>query len=1083
MNRGSHALNLAVFSMMTVAFSTSAATAQPAVVSLAGSWTFSMAGPAAAQTQGALPTIELTDTIDLPGTTETRNKGPLNKEAGWTGQLTRVRKFEGTAWYEREIAVPENWRDKRITLLLERTKYTQVWLDGKPVGSQSILGTPQDYVLDGLTPGTHRLTIAVDNKRELLPGDNHQTSDNSQGNWNGIIGRIELRATDRVWIDDVQTYPDVPRRTVKVRARLQNVTGKSGSGNLELRATGKGVTGTPVTQAVQWNEKDGAAEIEIPLGDTAALWSEFDPAVHELVVRLTGDGVSDERKLAFGLRDFAVNGTQFTLNGKPTFLRGKHDGCVFPLTGHPPMDVEGWMAYYRTLKEWGINHVRCHSWIPPEAAFVAADRMGFFLQPELPFWGDYNDKTRAILQPEAEALLRHYGNHPSFVMLTLGNETRGSREIMASMVDGLRQRDPRHLYAQGSNAYMWDPQLQKGDNFLATARAKASSQGKSLNVRGSHTTGDTANGHIQIGPANTMTDYAQAIKGINGPVIGHEVGQWTVYPDFKEIAKYTGVTRANNLEHFRKRLQAAGMIDQAEDFLRATGALSALLYREEIETALRTPGFGGFQLLDLQDFPGQGTALVGMLNAFMESKNVVPAETWRQFCGPVVLLARFPKYTWTSGETFEADIQAAHYGEADLTGAALAWALKSADGSTLASGKLPGVDVAQGGVRPIGRLSVPLTTGATPAQVKLELQIEGTEHRTSYPLWVYPAAVAEPAGGVKMARTLDADARQTLAGGGRVLLVTDGQQPLARTVGGSFTTDFWCWPMFHNKPGTMGLLMDPKHPALASFPTEFHSNWQWFYLTRDAQPLVLNKAPAGYRPIVQTIDNLDRVYKLGLVFELKVGPGKLLVCATDLIAMKDRPEARQLLSSLQAYAASDQFDPKAQMSEADIRELLRATVPLTGTATASTQDRAWPGFQAQRAFDVNDDTLWRAAGARRRAGNFGEQTTGPGGERQAATQNTSATWWQVVFEKPQNLHAIEVLWEHDRPGYQYVVEGQGDGDTWRPLKDQPANAFTGGRHAFELNADGVRALRIRIIATPDNAPAGIREVRFFERDR
>ena len=130
-------------------------------------------------------------------------------------------------------------------------------------------------------------------------------------------------------------------------------------------------------------------------------------------------------------------------------------------------------------------------------------------------------------------------------------------------------------------------------------------------IRGSYAAVDTPLGHIQVGPPGTDKDYTREIKGVAVPVVSHEIGEYQVYPDYREIDKYTGVVRARNFEIFRDRLKQNGMLDQADDFFRASGALAVLCYREDIEAALRTRGFGGFQLLDLQDFSGQGTALVG----------------------------------------------------------------------------------------------------------------------------------------------------------------------------------------------------------------------------------------------------------------------------------------------------------------------------------------------------------------------------------------------------------------------------------------------------------------------------------------
>ncbi|HEX8465921.1 MAG TPA: hypothetical protein VF627_15010, partial [Abditibacterium sp.] len=871
----------------------------------------------------------------LPGTTETNKKGTV-RGPGWTGQLTRVYKFEGPAYYQREITVPANWANKRVSLYLERTKPTQVWIDGRALGENVLLTAPHEYTVGNLTPGTHRLTVLVDNSVIPIPGDMHQLSDNTQGNWNGILGKIELRATDAVWLEDVQLYPDAATKTVRVRAKIGNASGQSGSGTVSVSAKGNGVSGATRRVPISWNAGESTAQFDVPLGTRAALWSEWKPNLHEMTLQLRGAGVQDERKVSFGLRRFTSGPQGFAINGRPTFLRGKHDAAVFPLTGHPPMDVAGWRRYLQVCKDFGINHLRFHTNTPPEAAFTAADEMGVYLQPEIPFWGDFTEDIKTRVKPEGEAIMRAFGNHPSFVMFALGNENRNSREIMGSLVTELRALDPRHLYAQGSNNFAWDPQLMPTDDFLVSARVKNSPQSPSRNVRGSHATVDAADGHVQVGPANTLKDYSEAISGLAKPAISHETGQYTTFPDFKEIPKYTGVMRAHNLEIFRKKLVDAGMIDQVDDFALASDVLSMLCYREEIETALRTPRMGGFDLLDLQDFPGQGTALVGMVNALLEPKPGISAAQFRQFCAPTVLLARFPKYGWTNNETLTATLQVAHYGEADLPRARLSWTLRDAAGKVVRSGKMPRLNVMQGGVRELGLLSLPLAGLQTPSQLKLELALDGTAIKTSYPLWIYGSQNAPVAPqNVAVAKSFDADTRARLARGERVFLVLDGQKQLAHTVGGGFATDFWNFPMFHNKPGTMGLLTDPKTPALASFPTEMHSNWQWFDIAFRAQPLVLDATPQGYRPIVQVIDNMERNHRLGLVFEFKVGNGRLLVCASDLTTMQDKPEARQLMSSLMSYAASEKFNPQTEMTPDALSELFLTAVPMIGKPSAS----------------------------------------------------------------------------------------------------------------------------------------------------
>ncbi len=123
-------------------------------------------------------------------------------------------------------------------------------------------------------------------------------------------------------------------------------------------------------------------------------------------------------------------------------------------------------------------------------------------------------------------------------------------------------------------------------------------------------------------------------------------------------------------------------------------------------------------------------------------------------------------------------------------------------------------------------------------------------------------------------------------------------------------------------PGTQGFLCDATHPALAKFPTEFHSNWQWWWIVKNSRPIILDETPANYRPIIHVIDNFARNHKLGLLFETKVGPGKLLVCASDLPALQDHPEARQLMHSLLRYVDSPAFVPTAELDGDLLTKLL-----------------------------------------------------------------------------------------------------------------------------------------------------------------
>ena len=900
----------------------------------------------------------LSDQIPLPGTTDEAGKSVAGKtkvneqsihpqlldadpSKAPTNHLSRRFPYVGVAWYQRDVEIPNDWKNKRVTLQLERTKLSTVWIDDYPLGQQDSLLSNHCYEIPSkFSGGKHRLTIRVDNRIEKLPARGHQVSEDTQTNWNGIIGKIELQAKSPIWIERVATFPNAKKRLVHVRVTLGNQSGVPAKGKLVLTSTS---SAKQVTATESFNQlRDGeSVETTIELGSKAPLWNEFNPALHELKVELVSEkGEKDEYQTRFGLRDFSTRGAQFILNEKPVLLRGRHDACVFPLTGYPPMKKQGWLDYFKTCRDYGLNHVRFHTWCPPRAAFEAADEMGILLQPELcNFGGDFgmDYERRRYSMAEAQRMLNDFGNSPSFALFALGNENFKSRETRAAMLREFRTMDrSRRLYTQVSNPDFSTCIQSPEDDYWVTFRSRLGSEG---NIRGSYSHADLPLGHIQTGPANTVHDYEEALRDLTCPLISHEIGQFQVYPDFREIDQYRGILRATNFEIFRERLTKAGMLDQAHDFFKASGALAVINYREEIEAVLRTPKMGGFQLLDLQDFPGQGTALVGILNAFMESKGLITPEEWRSFCSPTVLLAKFSKYTWKAGETFNAEVAIANYGLENISRQKIAYELKEDQGKVWASGDLP-ISVNQGEVTAsVEKISIPLPGNLNEAQkVTLEIRLIGTEFKNRYSLWVYPtpeSRMVTSNSNVVVSTRLD-ETLKGLQAGKKVFYIPSEEHRPTQKIEGFFASDFWCFPMFKhvaiaNKktpaPGTLGLLVQPKHLALKGFPTDIHTDYQWFNIVMKSYSVILDSFPKGFKPIVQVIDNFDRNHRLGMIFEAQVGKGKLLFCGADLKGLQETPEGNQLLNSLFNYAESNQFAPSNAVDLATVTKVLQLSTP------------------------------------------------------------------------------------------------------------------------------------------------------------
>ena len=898
----------------------------PLSLSLAGEWNVTLGD--AKEVKHAM----------LPGTIDTNHLGFAPSDTTETTHLTRLYAYKGKATYSRTIEIPKQWKKAAVELFLERTKPTWVYVDGNLVDSCNFISTPQRYILPKLKTGKHQLDIVVDNSRgvpEQVYGSSHAYTEDTQTNWNGIIGEISLK-------------------------------------QVELKAGQKLKSGMVQSESRQYTGK------VLPC-----------------------------------FRDFHIEGAHFYADGHPVFLRGKHDAAVWPLTGHVDMTVEGWMKYLGICRAYGINHVRFHSWCPPEAAFVAADSLGIYLQPELPFWGSFDDKDETLmtfLHQEGENILREYGHHPSFRMMALGNELWGSIDKMKEFVDDFREIAPDKYYTFGSNYYLGYQGVKEGMDYFTTCRIGGEDWGKyNTHTRGSFSFADAYDGGIinHFRPNTTMnfdeacdkwaspqpwqrqdveqTSYKRA-AGI--PIISHETGQFQTYPDFREIKKYTGVLYPYNFEIFRRRLAAAGMLSQADDFHKASGLWSVKLYKADIEMDLRTRNMAGFQLLDIQDYPGQGSAFVGILDAFMESKGITTANEWHQWCSSVVPLLVTDRFCYDENEMMNAKVQIANYGGESLKGKKLLWKLDYASDenfgddaapnaganidrfnqpSPLAQGEIP-ITTDEEGLIDIGEIHHKMKVMAdgfndgngTCLDVKipsrkviLTLDIDygrydARRHRNTYDLWIYTTEKSLDIykEGVVITSDLTDEVAKKLEKGAKVLwmpttsknfvasadTISQAGNATPYTVGGLFQTDYWNYRMFkticeNNKktvsPGTLGILTNPKHPIFCDFPTEMHTNWQWFPVIKDSHPLVLDNFAKDDKPIVQVIDNIERNHKLGLVMEWKVGAGKLLVCMSDLEKASEYPEGRAFYESVLSYMRSPEFAPQSEITIADLRKKLK----------------------------------------------------------------------------------------------------------------------------------------------------------------
>jgi hypothetical protein len=886
--------------------------------------------------------------------------------------------YLGAAWYQRDIDVPAAWRGKRVALYLERPRWgSQLWIDDRAAGANLSLVAEHEYDLGPLTPGKHRITIRVDNRMLMAyRPDAHSVSDSLGMSWNGIVGKMELRATSPVWLDDAQVYPDVRNRTALVRVKIGNAATRAGSGTL---------TANGVAHKVSWAADGGKADITVRFPADTQTWDEFHPALQKIRLKLSGANADDARDISFGFAQIAAHGSEFLLNGRPIYLRGTHHGGDFPLTGYPPTDVAYWRKIFQINKDWGINHIRFHSFCPPDAAFQAADELGIYLQPEPGMWNEVSPGTAMdkMLYEETERIIKAYGNHPSFLLLSPGNEPKGKwKEAFDLWIAHYRKADPRRLYSNGTGHTEKEvPGLAEGTDFLSMQR---------------------------IGPKPLRgdkgwfgRDYGASLEGVHVPVVSHETGQWASYPDYDIIGKFTGYLRPGNYEIFRDSLARHGMAARNKDFAWASGKFQVQAYKEEIEANLRTPGLRGYQLLDLHDYLGQGTALVGILDTFWESKGYATAEEFRRYNGQTVPLARLLKRTYATNENLSVDVEIAHFGAAPLTDAQAYWQLIDATGRVAAGGDLARRTIDIGKNIALGKIQLPLAALPAPQAYRLVVGLRGTTVQNDWNIWLYPSAAAPEPADVLVTHSWPA-AEARLAQGGKVLYLPlaadlDWSGPPLDTV-----PVFWNRLMNPQWGRMLGVWVDSKHPALAQFPTDRFNDWQWSELVKGTRTINLDRLPPPLQPVVQPIDDWNRNYKLGLLVEAKVGNGKLMAASMDLETdLANRIVARQLRASLLAYMAGDGFQPQTAVSAAEFRNALFDTLTMKKLG-ASADDAA-------AAIDGDPNTFASA--------------------KSISISFPRSVAFSGLVVMPRQNHR-----DHEGDVRDYLLEASDDGANWRELK-------------------------------------------------
>ena len=906
--------------------------------------------------------------------------GEIDKDAPIATRFTRRHTYEGEAKISRKITVPDYGTD-RLFVLVERARALRLLVDGEVcrVFRQGTLSTPYIFELTGAAPGEHEFTFLSDNSYPGMPKAaicySSAATDETQTNWNGILGECSMYTRPQNFIDSLRVYPRAVKKEEKNKAGgyVLDVCVELAPGAKEIYKDAKIVLQSEAMAAGELEDTQTLTEIiscsgerlteagtdkeenpktmeiwfrDLPLRENVKLWDEDEGNLYEMAVTLDNGmsaedkgGSTAECRTRFGIRSFGDNGSgRLALNGRAIFLRGEANCAEYPETGHPPMTIPEWKEMLLKYRSYGINCVRFHSHCEPEAAFAAADELGMLLQPELSHWDPKDafgtEESYRYYRAELAGLLKTYANHPSFVMLTLGNELQAQdegRERMRELVRTAKRMDPTRLYANGSNAFYGEEGCDPESDFYTSQSCKG------VVIRG---TFSGMRGYLNENYPSADRTYDEAMaeirKEYQKPVFSFEVGQFEVLPDFEELESFHGISDPVNLKLIKKRVEERGLLPTWKKYVEATGELSRLAYREEIEAAMRTRELSGISLLGLQDFPGQGTALVGMMNSHLEPKpyDFARPERFREFFQECRILVKLPHYTYEAGERLIAEVEAANFGKGNIEGV-FCWTLAEkksvsengncepaeikSKNTVIATGEDTEITICRpGSYTEVGSLDIPLDF--VEKNTALTLKVRIGDCISAYPIWVYRKTTPVCPENVYETRAFDVKTREILQNGGRVYLSPDAdKESLPNSIKTQFTTDFWSVGTFADQEGGMGQLIDTEHPIFKEFPTDFHTDWQWWIMASKRAVIL----PHPMKTIITEMDSYAFLRPMAQMIEFRCLKGKVLLSTMELHKSQQYPEARALQASIYTYLSGENFEPAEEITEEELSMLVR----------------------------------------------------------------------------------------------------------------------------------------------------------------
>ena len=857
----------------------------------------------------------------------------------------------GVGWYKREIEVPQEWKNRTVTLRVGGARVdTYCYVNGVYMDRHHGHGTPFEFDLTGeLRCGeTNEVVLGVDN---TVPHINSCALRGYSGGSGGIYGDVSLHVSDGSGrLKSYYAYPTEDLRELRWSA--------------ELNAP----AGIPRETRLTWRIADNAGETirsgEVPVRNLAPgevltphwtcttegiePWSIWEPNLYGIEVRWEHmNGVPiDAGNRPYGLRRLEQRDGRLFLNGRPVLLRGICEIYFFPPDIHPPNEVEYFRQRLARLKEVGFNFLRFHTWIPMEPYLRAADEVGILMQPE--------HSTSNVRNPLDDVrwgeMVRWCRYHPSAVMYCGGNEEVGHEGLISKFAERYREAKalapdalimPMHTMSgpesEGGRADLpLPPHFEGEDAYYQSLWARVTRNADVFAARANDFSYSNFTGRDWREVEPEYVHYER-------PILAHESGIIGTYIDLSLESSYTGTLPADLYKAAREYITAAGRIDMATTYYENSARWHGQARKFVTENLRKCDVFDGYDLLGAWDSHWHNSGYgCGMLNEFFEFK---PGDTLKRVLSyngeSVLLLDNAKRHIFRCGERFDVPVMTSLYGGADLRNGRLGWRVLDGEDAVL-EGTLENLQAPDGKVAEVGNIAFTWPELDAPRHLVLDVALKGSGYdiTNQWDFWVFcgreapavsavadgealellqdrypgirPVAKAqEPA--LRIVRTLTEAEVDHLAAGGDVLLLGAEPFPANDTryqigVAGRAHMNF--------------ATVIKEHPAFKYAPHEGWCDWQFSELLEYGKCVEFNKIPVEFDPIVEVVSSYKYIRLQSAMWEAQTEGGRIFVVSFNL--NMDDPTTTALLDGVLEYVQSDAFHPRVRLSISEVVKPLLA---------------------------------------------------------------------------------------------------------------------------------------------------------------